>query len=350
MNGSPMLAPTIRVIHIFAPKVIKTDVANFRSTVQRLTGKSKKSSERRSRNKSSGTSASQQLQAADGVTSPASVVSASGSLISLHHQEGAGGGNHPSFSSQMWDHECSPKEVLQRLVGDACGTTTTTTMELQQQQEHLVARCNSIDSAYSIDSGSYISGDSCNTMSSHSHELGVSSTELDYSPGTDSFSFYPHRETPYALNEIPAPFFGDPQHMMNNNIMYQYSSSPAGEAMLQPAQAPRQQQSRDMHHHHHHHNVANTMIPCPPPFLDGNLSALGFGDSDMDYMSSAGFACSSVPLTEFASFSPLGSTPPISSSSSSSAAFNDQLFMQPQQCRFSVQPPLIQGTNFFENL
>lgn len=330
-NGSPMLAPTIRVIHIFAPKVIKTDVANFRSTVQRLTGRSKKSSERRSRIKSSGTSASQ-LQA-DGITSSASV-SASGSL-SLH----GGGGNHPSFTSQMWDHECSPKEVLQRLVGDACGTTT---MELQQ--EHLVARCNSIDSAYSIDSGSYISGDSCNTMSSHSHELAASSTELDYSPGTDSFSFYPHRETPYALNEIPAPFFGDHQHMMNN-IMYQYSS-PAGEAMLQPAQArqQQQQQSRDMHHH----NVANTMIPYPPPFLDSSLNALGFGDSDMDYMSSAGFACSSVPLTEFASFPPLGSTPPISSSTS--ATFNDQLFMPPQPCRFSVQPPLIQGTNFFENL
>ena len=130
---------------------------------------------------------------------------------------------------------------------------------------------------------------------------------------------------------------------MMNNIMYQYAS-PAGEAMLQPSQARQQQQSRDMHHH----NVANTMIPCPPPFLDSNLNVLGYGDSDMDYMSSAGFACSSVPLTEFASFPPLGSTPPISISSS--AAFNDQLFMPPQPCRFSVQPPLIQGTNFFDNL
>ncbi|KAG6556252.1 hypothetical protein Mapa_002193 [Marchantia paleacea] len=34
---------TIRVIHIFAPKVIKTDVANFRALVQKLTGKSKRS-------------------------------------------------------------------------------------------------------------------------------------------------------------------------------------------------------------------------------------------------------------------------------------------------------------------
>ncbi|KAJ4831020.1 hypothetical protein Tsubulata_038773 [Turnera subulata] len=31
--------PKIRIIHIFAPEIIKTDVANFRELVQRLTGK-----------------------------------------------------------------------------------------------------------------------------------------------------------------------------------------------------------------------------------------------------------------------------------------------------------------------
>ncbi|GAB2227480.1 hypothetical protein Droror1_Dr00009302 [Drosera rotundifolia] len=31
--------PKIRIIHIFAPEIIKTDVANFRDLVQRLTGK-----------------------------------------------------------------------------------------------------------------------------------------------------------------------------------------------------------------------------------------------------------------------------------------------------------------------
>ncbi|KAJ0037582.1 hypothetical protein Pint_24119 [Pistacia integerrima] len=31
--------PKIRIIHIFAPQIIKTDVANFRELVQRLTGK-----------------------------------------------------------------------------------------------------------------------------------------------------------------------------------------------------------------------------------------------------------------------------------------------------------------------
>ncbi|XP_057547377.1 VQ motif-containing protein 25-like [Amaranthus tricolor] len=32
--------PKIRIIHIFAPEIIKTDVANFRELVQRLTGNS----------------------------------------------------------------------------------------------------------------------------------------------------------------------------------------------------------------------------------------------------------------------------------------------------------------------
>ncbi|PPD69912.1 hypothetical protein GOBAR_DD33209 [Gossypium barbadense] len=31
--------PKIRIIHLFAPQIIKTDVANFRQLVQTLTGK-----------------------------------------------------------------------------------------------------------------------------------------------------------------------------------------------------------------------------------------------------------------------------------------------------------------------
>ncbi|KAL9240162.1 hypothetical protein vseg_014412 [Gypsophila vaccaria] len=33
------IQPKIRIIHIYAPEIIKTDVANFRDLVQRLTGK-----------------------------------------------------------------------------------------------------------------------------------------------------------------------------------------------------------------------------------------------------------------------------------------------------------------------
>lgn len=35
----PKPKPKIRIIHIFAPEIIKTDVENFRELVQRLTGK-----------------------------------------------------------------------------------------------------------------------------------------------------------------------------------------------------------------------------------------------------------------------------------------------------------------------
>lgn len=36
------MKPKIRIVHIFAPEIIKTDVENFRELVQRLTGKPKK--------------------------------------------------------------------------------------------------------------------------------------------------------------------------------------------------------------------------------------------------------------------------------------------------------------------
>ncbi|KAA8518270.1 hypothetical protein F0562_015847 [Nyssa sinensis] len=39
--------PKIRIIHIFAPEIIKTDVANFRELVQRLTGKPTESNKKK---------------------------------------------------------------------------------------------------------------------------------------------------------------------------------------------------------------------------------------------------------------------------------------------------------------
>ncbi|XP_062175627.1 VQ motif-containing protein 25-like [Alnus glutinosa] len=35
----PKLKPKIRIVHIYAPEIIKTDAGNFRELVQRLTGK-----------------------------------------------------------------------------------------------------------------------------------------------------------------------------------------------------------------------------------------------------------------------------------------------------------------------
>ncbi|CAI9097434.1 OLC1v1033864C2 [Oldenlandia corymbosa var. corymbosa] len=45
--------PKIRIIHIFAPEIIKTDVANFRELVQRLTGKPTPQEMTKSKNNSS---------------------------------------------------------------------------------------------------------------------------------------------------------------------------------------------------------------------------------------------------------------------------------------------------------
>ncbi|XP_059643050.1 VQ motif-containing protein 25-like [Cornus florida] len=46
--------PKIRIIHIFAPEIIKTDVANFRELVQRLTGKPTESSSKKKPRKGNG--------------------------------------------------------------------------------------------------------------------------------------------------------------------------------------------------------------------------------------------------------------------------------------------------------
>ncbi|KAG1364212.1 VQ motif-containing protein 17 [Cocos nucifera] len=37
------MKPKVRIVHLFAPEIIKTDVENFRELVQRLTGKPEKS-------------------------------------------------------------------------------------------------------------------------------------------------------------------------------------------------------------------------------------------------------------------------------------------------------------------
>ncbi|KAH9293151.1 hypothetical protein KI387_041642, partial [Taxus chinensis] len=45
------ISPTIRVVHIIAPKIIKTDRDNFRALVQKLTGKHSRRSSRKSKKK-----------------------------------------------------------------------------------------------------------------------------------------------------------------------------------------------------------------------------------------------------------------------------------------------------------
>ncbi|XP_072970059.1 VQ motif-containing protein 25-like [Typha angustifolia] len=45
------MKPKIRIVHIFAPEIIKTDVENFRELVQRLTGKPTKGIDGRNKKK-----------------------------------------------------------------------------------------------------------------------------------------------------------------------------------------------------------------------------------------------------------------------------------------------------------
>eukprot|EP01018_Ginkgo_biloba_P032931 Gb_37467 [translate_table: standard] len=61
LGSHQKISPTIRIVHIFAPKIIKTDAANFRSLVQKLTGRpsgrSKTSGDRVSKAKKNRTTA-----------------------------------------------------------------------------------------------------------------------------------------------------------------------------------------------------------------------------------------------------------------------------------------------------
>jgi len=48
-----IIAPKIRVVYVYEPKIIKTDPQNFRSLVQKLTGKPTKEKQRHTNSKSS---------------------------------------------------------------------------------------------------------------------------------------------------------------------------------------------------------------------------------------------------------------------------------------------------------
>ncbi|KAG0504581.1 hypothetical protein M758_7G159700 [Ceratodon purpureus] len=264
-------APTIRVIHIFAPKVIKTDMANFRSTVQKLTGRSTKKRGRSARTKSSS-----ELGVA---------------VHPLNHPTPSPAVTGGNFTSGLWDQERrSPEEVLQRLVGDACGTN------------NILVRSNSVESSsYSMDSGNF---------SSDSNET---TDGLPSPTATDSFSFYvPHRESAYSLSEIPAPFFGVDMHPCYNTTSPSFLSHGGGE-----------------------HGLG---LQLPTPVMESMLSFdvdnIGSGlGSPLPLSDTVG--CDTVPF------------PVLGCDNSSSRGLYDMLSVQ-QHCRLSVQQPTFQGGNFFE--
>lgn len=289
-------APTIRVIHIFAPRVIKTDVANFRSTVQKLTGKGKTKSQRRAaravkdgayiRNDEDSTShAPELLPQAGGMMSPAQANGTAG---------------------LYWDQQ-QHKDVLtlQRLVGDACGVPATE-----------LVRCNSDDSGtYSLDSGHTFSGDSGgNNGGSHHNNHHVTSPTDCISGG---FSFYP-RETPYSLSEIPAPFFGghaDP------HLHFGGGGGHSGAGLVPVSCSLPMSSAFGVPH----------MGSLPTSHLmEHNFSSLGF---DVDPM------CTMPTLSDVAS---LGSC-----NSSSGGSLFDLMPAPRSHCRSSVQSHY-QGANFFE--
>lgn len=268
-------APQVRVIHIFAPKVIKTDVANFRSTVQKLTGRSKRRTPR----------------VAKAVTDTGvRVTNSADGLQTMAQGNGAvqGGPSSMGYAVGLWE-----KEELQRLVGDACGVTD-------------LVRCDSVDSGtYSLDSGNTVfSGDS---------------SGVDTSPTSDSFSFYPQRETPYSLSEIPAPFFGLQPHDMHSVF------NPTGSM---PMSMPMSSSVGLLPEHGLLGSLPTSHV------IDHNMSMLGF---DVD-------SVGALPLPALSDVLPLGCSS-ITSSSSGGSLFD----LPRQHCRLSVQQPY-QGANFFESM
>lgn len=283
-------APSIRVIHIFAPKVIKTDVANFRSTVQRLTGRSCKKP-------SSGGTPRRGDRAKTNITAASlTPVQASANTCST---DVAG-----SFSHSMMELQKQQQvEVLQRMVGDACGTGAGGA-GVGGPHHHLL-RCDSMDSAtYSIDSSGNLSGDSCG--------------EIDpQSCSPTNFSFHQlNRQAPYSLNEMVAPFFGAHGDMMHHHHYPSCESTMGGSRahlLGSPASGIR--------------GSASCTTISLPSSIDQNIHTLGFCEMDI---SSASLGSPLVDYPE--NLTPLGTSTgslyEIFMSTSSSAG---------PMCRLSVQ-------------
>ncbi|XP_024365184.1 uncharacterized protein [Physcomitrium patens] len=215
-------APAIRVIHIFSPKIIQTDVANFRSTVQKLTGKSRKKSGLRARNKT----------ACDTIGTNGDIQVAGYPLGQVSE----------SFTGPLSDHV-----VLQRL---ACGG------------DPLVRRANVDSTTHSFNNNS-TTGSNVDTS--------------DLSSPSNSFTFpFPQRETPYSLSEIPAPFFGsDISHACS------YSPSPTHSHSHPAVGAASVPESNAIHMPSAMDNMMSTMLGFdveigsdPLPFSDHPFGSL----------------------------------------------------------------------------
>jgi hypothetical protein len=334
--STTMLAPTIRVIHIFAPKIIKTDVANFRSTVQRLTGRPRKESsstggrpQRRARTKTVAVTAPYGATAA-AVSSPDS---SSGFQETVDH--------HQLLSSCQYNMSAPA----------ACDSRIPTMMAVgmsaaDHQQDSSPVRCcngletdsysptsNSMDSTSfsfysSVDSRTSVTCSQQDQLQLQQHNNQGSSSM--HSPDSDGSSFFSHRQAPYSLNEIPAPFFSGsadflqctelnmPMSCCNNSHEEDYTTSDQTTTTMTSAAyaaaAEFTSSSKDMNF------MPNLASVLPPLDFNGVAAPTGFSDLDSIF-TGLGSTLPDLPMN----FPPL--------TSSSNGLFYDSVFMQPPLCR-----------------
>jgi hypothetical protein len=308
-------APTIRVIHIYAPKIIKTDVANFRSTVQRLTG-------RPSRSCKADTAGAPQRRARTKtvVAVPCSAPPAA-----------AESSPDPALGFQDTDHHGQQQQLLsrQRVCAPACAA------------DSMFQSCNRLveDVQYSTDQDSPIR--CSNTMAEISTDysnMSIDSSFSFYTSSVDSRTamsnndeFFSHRQAPYSLDEIPAPYFfsaagsdvflpgsTDQQILMpdnSNQVDYAsqtgaYTTVPCDHALTGITSSTRD---------------SGMPLPIAPPLDYNELAAAGF--SDLDILTGLGSTLPDLPLN----------LPPLSlSSTANGLTFYDsvqQFVMQPRLCR-----------------
>ncbi|CAK9276047.1 unnamed protein product [Sphagnum jensenii] len=301
-----MNAPTIRVIHIFAPKIIKTDIANFRSTVQRLTGRTRSKPDnigpqvRRARTKT--VVAATACGAAVGSPDSSSGFQAD---TDHHHQL-------LSRQSSMSAHAAGDSTTFPtvREGVSACCTDQQDSPDLRcsnnMETDNYSLTSNSMDSS-TFSFYSSIDSNTCN------QDL-LQNQGAMHSPGSDGSSFFSHRQAPYSLNEIPAPFFsGDflqsTAELMPSccNVTQDFASTlqQTTAASSSAAALAAEITSRDL------------FLPLPPLDYSGLASF-----SDLDILAGLGSTLPDLPLN----------LPPLVSSSSN-GLFYDSILMQPPLCR-----------------
>ncbi|XP_021721667.1 VQ motif-containing protein 25-like [Chenopodium quinoa] len=109
--------PKIRIIHIFAPEIIKTDVANFRELVQRLTGKPDAGG---SKGKGKGKEKGKKVKALEAAEAGPGCNNNKGSnniSTKLEVMVGSGSSSSPSSSSDQQNHSNNNNQEAWRLNG-----------------------------------------------------------------------------------------------------------------------------------------------------------------------------------------------------------------------------------------